>query len=179
MSGTSLPPGSSPNKLLPPIGDQPFVDPKTGQLTMFGFQMLQRLYSYLGQPGSATGGTPSGETVTEGIATAQAMAIAAAFAPGNEGLYQSRNNTFVFGFPPPPTDGGVIALQQGSTYTQGVVAIGSLLVLQGQTLDGQVWAPLTNGDPPGDDLIGYPDGQVKGPTLVALPNGSCVMVRIR
>ena len=74
---------------------------------------------------------------------------------------------------------GVTDLVQGTEDIKGIVEIGPLLVLSGQTLDGQVWAPMANGDPPGDDLVGYPDGQVKGPTLLALPNGACIMTRIR
>lgn len=74
---------------------------------------------------------------------------------------------------------GVVELVQGTTITQGVVEIGPLLVLSGQTLEGQVWAPMVNGDPPGDALVGHPDGQIKGPTILGLPNGACMMVRVK
>ena len=36
-------------------------------------------------------------------------------------------------------------------------------------VDLPVWAPLTNGDVPHGNLIGYPDGQWKGPTPMISP----------
>lgn len=150
-SSASFPPGNAPIKLLPPIGDFAFVDNR-GHLTMAGFQMLQRIYSYLGQPGSATGGTATGETVTEGIAAAQALAAAALM----------RDDFVPAPAPPLPFFGFPPSMQAQAT---GV--------------EGEIWAPLVNGDPPGDTLVGFPSGQIKGPTLVALPNGACIMVRIQ
>jgi hypothetical protein len=61
---------------------------------------------------------------------------------------------------------GVVALQQGTQYAQGVVQIGPYLELNGQTLNGEVYAPLVNGDLP-------------GPTPIADPYGQFIMAQIR
>jgi hypothetical protein len=68
MSGTGQSNTQAPTRLTPIVLDQPIVDARTGQPTPYFGQMIQRILSYLGQPGSATTtGTTgsSGLTVTE------------------------------------------------------------------------------------------------------------------
>ena len=42
-----------------------------------------------------------------------------------------------------------------------------------------IYAPLVNGDLPGAVLVGVPDGQIKGPTMLSDPYGQCIMAQIR
>jgi len=185
----SIPPGSAPNKLLPLLADQPIGEVRGSYVypTMPLAQMLQRILSYLGQPGSATGGKPTGETLTQGVQSAAELAGFAAYGVPAEAAFSVPQPPRIDPFPPNSPDGGgsgstvgVEALQQGTQYTQGVVVIGPLLVLNGQTLDGEIWAPMTNGDvpEPGGILIGYPDGQSQTATLLTDPVGMVVMARV-
>ena len=178
------PPGSAPNKLLTILGDQPMGEVRQDNRvypSMAFVQMMQRIISYLGQP--VTSGAGAGGTVSQNVSDALSAASFAAYGPGLEGIATSTQDRYIItGFPPNgpsgPGTGGVV-LQQGTVTADGTVEVGDLLVLTPTSLQGEIWAPLVNGDPPGADLIGYPDGQVKGPTLMSLPNGTCIMVRIR
>lgn len=66
MSGQG---SGAPTRLTPISIDQPIVDPTTGRPTPFFGQTIQRILSYLGQPGSGSsggtgGGSSSGSTLT-------------------------------------------------------------------------------------------------------------------
>jgi hypothetical protein len=170
--GPGSAPGSAPSKITTIVIDQPIGEVRGNQVyaLMTFAQLIQRIVSYLGQPGSGSGGVPSGNTVTQDVASASATAAFAAFGPAIEGMAAATQPPALTGFPPNSPDGGetsggVLALMQGMSYAQGVIAIGDLLVLNGQTLDGEIWAPVVTGVLPGPDLVADPFGQ-------------CVMVRI-
>src|SRR5208282_206142 len=95
------PPGRAPTKLLTILGDQPIGRTAKGEAVfadMTLVQMLQRIISYLGQPGSATGGVPTGGTLTSGVAAAAALAALGAFGPRPEVLAASFTER-ISGFP--------------------------------------------------------------------------------
>lgn len=68
MSGTGQKDSQAPTRLTPIVLDQSIVDTASGRPTPYFGQMIQRILSYLGQPGSTTAtgtSTSSGLTVTE------------------------------------------------------------------------------------------------------------------
>ena len=73
MSGSGQPGHRAPTRLTPIEIDQPIADPATGRPTPYFGQMVQRILSYLGQPGPTTGGGTggggSGLTITEQLNT--------------------------------------------------------------------------------------------------------------
>lgn len=67
MSGTGHNNFQAPDRLTPPDGDQPIGTDGQGKpvkMTMYMFQMLQRLLAYLGQPAA---GTKAGQTISQQV----------------------------------------------------------------------------------------------------------------
>lgn len=106
----------APTRLTPIVVDQPITDARTGQPTPYFAQMMQRVLSYLGQPGSSTGtGTTSssGLTVSEQLTNLNTsvevlQAAAGGVTPGQAGvtsrialIEQIIRNLLRFGPPPP------------------------------------------------------------------------------
>ena len=196
MSGRGLPPGRAPVRLLTVLGDQPIgFDDQGHQIrpSMEFVQFLQRLISYIGQPASSG---------------AQGITLSALVGAASSAATAVQSGSIDPGFPslPPPSD--VVYLGNGSRVLDGYgspngAVFGSVgdLFLQrdgspsavawakasGEQTDAgwvpgagsAIYAPLANGDLPGSELVGYPDGMFKGPTLVSDPSGACVMVQIR
>ena len=151
-------PGNTPTKILTILGDQPIGTAQNANNetlsvypAMSFVQMLQRIVSYIGQPGTnATGGSLSDQvsTVTEFVNTSGPTIQTAS--------------------------DDVLTLAYFSTLNE--VDLGASQPSSGT---GAIYAPLVNGDAPGSVLPGYPIGMIKGPTLMSDPWGQTIQVQIR
>ena len=162
---------AAPNKILTILGDQPIGSVQGDHVypAMSFVQMLQRIVSYIGQPGgtsgSATTGTASGSSSS--TVPMSAMTLSQSVAIATDYVTQQ---------------GPAIALSLDDIQTLAYVAAfsGADVAPSGSTFSGgAVYAPLVNGDPPGSVLPGYPDGQIKGPTFMADPWGQAILVQVR